>query len=310
MDTNNSTTYDDLRVRVTPANLSTAHSLDAGHYVRILIQTADAYTFEHSLTVRIPQFHSFELTEEMVDIYGIRPGESLNIGINFLNAGNGDERFEFEFDDTQLPEYWERTGATSHTLGAFVKTTHTLTVMAPVNATGEEDFTITVNVTDMSGGTYQPVVIHVRTSLPVLTIIEVTTGTEPTFGNTHTFMVKVENSGLVDAKNVVINATVQGTDVHATQTLDILAGAEVIYFIDVNFTTFGPEQIWIDFTIEDEDQEFANDPAVKSKRYTLKSPAIDDSTATNVIMYGLAIMLIIAAIYLTRGGTRRPGAPF
>jgi hypothetical protein len=123
-------------------------------------------------------------------------------------------------------------------------------------------------------------------------------------------MVKVENSGLVDAKNVVINATVQGTDVHATQTLNILAGAEVIYFIDVNFTTFGPEQIWIDFTIEDEDQEFANDPAVKSKRYTLKSPAIDDSTATNVIMYGLAIMLIIAAIYLTRGGTRRPGAPF
>ena len=310
LDTNNSTTYDDLRVRVTPANLSTAHSFEAGHNVRILIQTADGYSFEHSLTVRIPQFHSFELTEEMVDIYGIRPGESLNIGIKFTNAGNGDERFGFEFDDTQLPEYWERTGATSHTVGAFVASTHTLTVMAPANATGEEDFTFTVNVTDKSGGTYQPLVIHVRTSLPVLTIIEVTTGTEPTFGNIHTFMVKVENSGLVDAKNVVINATVQGTDVHATQTLDILAGAEVIYFIDVNFTTFGPEQIWIDFTIEDEDQEFANDPAVKSKRYTLKSPAIDDSTATNVIMYALAIMLLVALFYLTRGGTRRPGAPF
>ena len=89
-----------------------------------------------------------------------------------------------------------------------------------------------------------------------------------------------------------------------------MAGAEVIYFIDVNFTSFGPEQIWIDFTIEDEDQEFANDPAVKSKRYTLKSPAIDDSTATNVIMYALAIMLLVALFYLTRGGTRRPGAPF
>ena len=114
LDSNNSTTYDNLLLRITPANQSTAQSLTNGHTVDIRFTSADGYQLEQEVIVRIPQFHDFELREPLLDIYGIRPGEELSIPLLFTNSGNGDERFEFVFDDTQLPPDWERTGATSH----------------------------------------------------------------------------------------------------------------------------------------------------------------------------------------------------
>ena len=311
LDSNNSTTYDNLLLRITPANQSTAQSLTNGHTVDIRFTSADGYQFEQEVIVRIPQFHDFELREPLLDIYGIRPGEELSIPLLFTNSGNGDERFEFVFDDTQLPPDWQRTGATSHTVGAFVDTTHTIKVIAPENATGSEDFIITISVTDKNNGTYPPLVIRVKTSLPVLEISNVYSNGDPLFGTIHTFTVVVENTGLVDAEKVKLVGTVRGKNVSSSVTQDVLSGDSVTYLIDINLTDFdGPSQEWFDFEISTEGQEFGEEPETVSKRYSLKAQAVDDSTPTTVIGIILAIILVFVVWYFTRSGSRRPGAPF
>ena len=136
-----SSNFTDLNIRVTPANTSTAHSLTNGHTIDIWFSASSGYSSAEAFFVRIPQIHGFDLTEPMADTYGIQPGDSTNIGIQFSNSGNGDERFEFEFDDSELPEGWVRTGSTAHTLGAFVSATHSVIVSAPANAS-DEDFSI------------------------------------------------------------------------------------------------------------------------------------------------------------------------
>ncbi len=311
LDSNNSTTYDNLLLRITPANQSTAQSLTNGHTVDIRFTSADGYQFEQEVIVRIPQFHDFELREPLLDIYGIRPGEELSIPLLFTNSGNGDERFEFVFDDTQLPPDWQRTGATSHTVGAFVDTTHTIKVIAPENATGSEDFIITISVTDKNNGTYPPLVIRVKTSLPVLEISNVYSNGDPLFGTIHTFTVVVENTGLVDAEKVKLVGAVRGKNVSSSVTQDVLSGDSVTYLIDINLTDFdGPSQEWFDFEISTEGQEFGEEPETVSKRYSLKAQAVDDSTPTTVIGIILAIILVFVVWYFTRSGSRRPGAPF
>ena len=303
------TTFE-LRVRVEPANWTTARALDEGHTVSIKLSSSGGFVHNHNLILRVPQHHGFELTQEMLEVYGIRSGEELNIPILITNSGNGDERFEFEFDDIQLPENWVRTGATSHTIGGFGTATHTMKVISPANATGDEEFTITVSVTDKTGVSYPDIPILIKSSAPVLKINEVMSqsGSDPTFGSTHTFIVRVENTGLVDAKYVTVNATIRGTNVSANQTMDVLVGQEVDFFLNVDFTSFSPEQIEIDFTLEGDDA--GDDPDSVYKRITLRSPSIDDSTATGAIMWVLLAMLLIAGWYLTKGGSRRPGAPF
>ena len=311
LDSNNSTTYDNLLLRITPANQSTAQSLTNGHTVDIRFTSADGYQFEQEVIVRIPQFHDFELREPLLDIYGIRPGEELSIPLLFTNSGNGDERFEFVFDDTQLPPDWQRTGATSHTVGAFVDTTHTIKVIAPENATGTEDFIITISVTDKNNGTYPPLVIRVKTSLPVLEISNVYSNGDPLFGTIHTFTLVVENTGLVDAEKVKLVGTVRGKNVSSSVTQDVLSGDSVTYLIDINLTDFeGPSQEWFDFEISTEGQEFGEEPEIVSKRYSLKAQAVDDSTPTTVIGIILALILVFVVWYFTRSGSRRPGAPF
>ncbi len=310
LDSNNTTTYEDLRLRVSPANKSTAHSLEAGHTVNFMFASSDGYHFEQEVIVRVPQHHGFELREPLLEVYGIRPGEELQIPILFTNTGNGDERFEFEFDDSQVPMYWERTGATSHTLGGFIDTTHTITILAPTNATGDEEFTVTVSVRDKANNTYPDLAIRVKTSLPVLEIVDVISGTEPTYGSSHMFSVIVENTGLVDASAVTLNGSVRGSNVSSSVTNDVAAGQKVTFYVEIDLSDFGPGQKWFDFEISSDGQEFGEDPETASKRFTLKAPAVESDTPTTVIGVILAGLLILVAWYFTRSGSRRPGAPF
>jgi hypothetical protein len=87
----------------------------------------------------------------MSEVYGVSPGELITIPIEFTNAGNGDEKYEFEFDDSELPDGWSRTGPTSHTLGSFVSSSHSVTVVSPSDAMPNEEFSIYVSVTDKAG---------------------------------------------------------------------------------------------------------------------------------------------------------------
>ena len=184
-------------------------------------------------------------------------------------------------------------------------------MIAPENATGSEDFIITISVTDKNNGTYPPLVIRVKTSLPVPEISNVYSNGDPLFGTIHTFTVVIENTGLVDAEKVKLVGTVRGKNVSSSVTQDVLSGDSVTYLIDINLTDFdGPSQEWFDFEISTEGQEFGEEPETVSKRYSLKAQAVDDSTPTTVIGIILAIILVFVVWYFTRSGSRRPGAPF
>ena len=185
-------------------------------------------------------------------------------------------------------------------------------MIAPDNASGSEEFTITVVFRDKNNDSYTPIAINIKTSLPALEITEVFSDNDPLFGTMHTFTVQVENSGLVDAENVVIVAGVRGVvESNGSTTQNIGAGEIVNFIITVNLTKFDtPDQVWIDFEILTDGQELAEPPEIFPKRYTLKAQAVDDSTATNVIGVILLSILIFVLWYFTRSGPRRPGAPF
>jgi hypothetical protein len=313
----NSVLFNDLHIRVTPAEQNVSHSFIEGHTISIQFSTQDGFFQSHDVLVRVPQLHGFELSEPMDNVYGISIGESKQIGIKFTNSGNGDERYEFEFDDSELPLSWERTGATSHTIGGFVSSTHTIIVSAPANATGEEDFTIYVSVTDKANGTYEIIEINVRTSEPVLKILDFATSSgdsgQVETGTKVNYLVTVENSGLVDASLVQVNATLckdiycaEPTNVSAFAIKDIPAGTSVSYslVIDLSDIVIGP--YYIDFDINS--SGFNSVEEFPAKNVDVRSPSLDGTT--DWIGWLLGAMLLIAAFVLTKTRSRRPNAPF
>ena len=317
MGLDNTLNFSNLNVRVTPANQSIAHSFEGGHGVTMTITTFDGYLEDHTFTVRIPQIHGFALTEPMDETYGIQPGEALNVGIKFTNTGNGDERFEFEFDDTELPEGWERTGATSHTIGAFVSSTHTMTVVAPANAS-QEDFTIYVSVRDKANGTYPDIEIHVQTSQPALRIDSHQLyggGIDLVSGQSALYYVSVTNSGLIDASMVQLNGTLcsdvncnSALPVNGTDIEDIPASSTVTFEILLDLSDIDPATYYVQFEINAAASGSVEE--YDSQQVKVRSTPIEETT--DWISWLLGGLLLVALLLLTRsgGGRRRSSAPF
>ena len=318
-----------IRDSIAP-NQSVAHSFEDGHKITISISTLDGYLASHDLIVRIPQIHGFELTNPMSEVYGVSPGELITIPIEFTNAGNGDEKYEFEFDDSELPDGWSRTGPTSHTLGSFVSTSHSVTVVSPSDAIPNEEFSIYVSVTDKAGNSYDTIEIKVRSSEPVLKIegIQALGGGEPEAGGQITYIATISNSGLVDAENVQLNAQLcrdvdcnSPTSVNATTTMDIPAESSTQFsflfdlsdiqvdqyyiMLDINSTGFDEENI------DDGSWHISDGVEQGVMNVDVRSPSVDDDENTDIIAYILIIGLVIIGLYLTKGRSgRRPGAPF
>ncbi|DAC38712.1 MAG TPA: hypothetical protein D7H75_00870, partial [Candidatus Poseidoniales archaeon] len=320
MGLDNAMNFSDLHVRVTPANQSTAHAFDNGHTISMTIASKeDGYMKDHSVNVRIPQIHGFELTEPMEESYGIQPGQSINVGIKFTNSGNGDERYEFEFDDSELPDGWVRTGATSHTIGAYISSTHTVTVSAPANAS-EEDFTIYMSVRDKANNTYSDVEIHVQTSMPSLRISSYQNyngGEDAVAGQTALYTVVVENTGLIDAQLVQLNGTLcdsysgcpdtSSTGVIGMDTRDVPANSEVIFEISLDMSEISPATYYLYFDINNTGFDSVED--YSAQQIKVRSPPVEETT--DWVGWLLAAMLIVALLTLTRrGGRRRGSAPF
>ncbi|MEE3269863.1 MAG: carboxypeptidase-like regulatory domain-containing protein, partial [Candidatus Thermoplasmatota archaeon] len=311
--------FSDLHVRVTPANQSTAHSFTNGHTISMTIaSTDDGYMVDHSVVVRIPQIHDFVLTEPMDEIYGIQPGESVSVGIKFTNSGNGDERYEFEFDDAELPEGWVRTGSTTHTIGAFASSTHSVTVTSPANASDEE-FTIYVSVRDEANNTYPDIEINVQTSIPLLRIVShqnYNGGEDAESGQTALYIIEVENTGLVDAQQVQLNGTlcdvysgcpstsgvVMGTDIR-----DIPANSEVAFEISFDLSDISPATYYFHFEINNTGFDSVEEYSITDIK--VRSPPVEENS--DWLAWLLGAMLIFALLTLTRrGGRRRGSAPF
>jgi len=276
----------------------------------------DGYLYDYTLTVRIPQIYGFELTEPMDESYGIQPGEMISVGIKFTNPGNGDERFEFEFDDSELPDGWDRTGATSHTLGAFVDTTHTISVSAPANAS-DEDFKIYVSIRDKANNTYPDIEIHVQTSMPMLSIVShelYSGGVDAVSGQMTLFSVVVKNEGLVDAQMVQLNGTLWdnleatgASEVNGTDIRDVPANSEVVFEITLDLSNISPGTYYVQFDINQ--TGFDSVEEYDSDQIKIRTPPVEDTT--DWIGWLLGALLVAALLLLTRGGgRRRSSAPF
>jgi len=316
MGLDNTLNFSSLNVRVTPANQSVAHSFEEGHSVTLNIMSQDGYMYEHTLTVRIPQIHGFELTEPMDESYGIQPSETISIGIKFTNSGNGDERFEFEFDDSELPDGWVRTGATSHTMGPFVDTTHTISVSAPANAS-DENFKIYMSVRDKANNTYPDIEIHVQTSMPVLSIVShelYSGGVDAVSGQMTLFSVIVKNEGLVDAQMVQLNGTLckdlncnDPTAVNDTDIRDVPANSEVMFEIALDLSNINPATYYVQFELNQ--TGFDSVEEYDSDQIKVRTPPVEGTT--DWIGWLLGALLVAALLLLTRGGgRRRSSAPF
>ena len=325
----NSLDFNSLNVRVIPPNQSVAHSFEDGHKITISISTLDGYLATHDLIVRVPQIHGFELANPMADSYGVSPGELITIPIDFTNSGNGDEKYDFEFDDSELPDGWSRTGPTSHTIGSFVSSSHSVTVVSPSDADSNEEFSIYVSVTDKVGNSYEVIELNVQSSEPVLKIesLQAYGGGEPEAGGQITYIATISNSGLVDAESVELNAALcndatcdNPTSVDSTATMDISAESSMqfsflfdlsdievgAYYIilEINSTGFNEENI--------DDNSWHISDGVKQgvMNVDVRSPAVTDDENTDIIAYILVIALVLIGLYLTKGRSRRPGAPF
>jgi hypothetical protein len=313
------TNFTELHVRIIPPNQSVAHYIEGGLQVTIFFKDNPVTYFHnyHDIRVNIPQLHGFELTEPMAETYGIYPGTSSGIGVKLTNSGNGDEMFTFEFDDSELPDYWERTGPITHTLGAFVQTTHTVTIRAPANAS-DEDFKIYVTVRDSANNTYSDVEIHIQTSRPVLSIDFHQLyggGIDLVSGQTALYYVNVTNSGLIDAIMVQLNGTlcsdvncnsalpVKGTDIG-----DIAASSTATFEILLDLSDIDPATYYVQFEINatgfDSVEEYG------PQQVKVRSAPIEETT--DWISWLLGGLLLVALLLLTRGsgGRRRSSAPF
>ena len=309
---------EDLNVRVTPPNQTVAHSLTGGHNVKISFYTSDGYFEETSVKVRIPQIHGFSVTS-LEPVYGVSPGEEIQIPMEIRNDGNGDDRFEFVFDDSELPDGWERTGSTSHTVPPFTATTHSVTVSAPEEATGE--YTIYVSVMDKEGNTYPDVEILVRVSNPIVSIVTqqlLAGGENAVSERVNSWVVTVKNEGLVDAIGVQLNATLCSDLACNNEVLsdieigDVPANSVVNFDISMDLGGIDPGNYYLNLEINESSVEGTVMPFQPNQggsvNLVVSSPAVESDSSW--IGYLLGGLIIFAIIMLTRPRSRRPNAPF
>jgi hypothetical protein len=326
----NSIVFESLNIRVIPANQSVAHAFEEGHSITIIISAQDGYQETHELIVRVPQLHGFELTNPMEDVYGVSPGEMIIIPIDFTNTGNGDEKFEFGFDDSELPEGWSRTGPSSHTLGGFVSTTHSITVVSPgTDESSVDEFSIYVSVTDKVGNSYDTIVINVQSSEPVLRILGVQAlgGGEPEAGGQITYIATIENEGLVEATQVQLNATLcedalceRPTSVSTVTTMDISeeSSKQFSFLFDLSDISVGPYYLKLEINasgfnadnIDDSHWHESDGVSLGVMNVDVRTKAAGEDENTDIIAPLLVVGLILIGLYLTKGRSRRPGAPF
>jgi len=314
----NSLNLSGLNIRVTPPNQTVAHSFDQGHFVNLLVSTSDGYLKEHTVIVRIPRIYGFELTEPMDEVIGMAAGETTGLKFDFKNTGNADEKFRFEFDDSSLPENWSAPSNTTHTLAAFVDTTHTLSFTVPEGAS-DESFTIYINVSsDYGGQVYPAIAVNIQISQPALRIDShnlYSGGVDAVSGQIVHYTVVVKNDGLIDAQMVQLNGTlcdnlactilsgVDGTDIR-----DVPANSEAVFEIELDLSNISTGTYYIQFELNS--SGFDSVEEYDSAQVKVRSPPIEETT--DWIGWLLGALLVIALLLLSRGGggRRRSSAPF
>lgn len=314
----NSVSTSDIHVKVTPPNQSVAHSLAQGHSIILSFFTSGGYSEEINVKVRVPQIHDFSVAT-LEPLFGVSPGEEIQIPMQIRNDGNGDDRYEFDFDDSELPDGWERTGSTSHTVPPFTTTTHSINVVAPDNATGE--YTIYATVTDKAGNSYPEIEINVAISNPVISITSqqlLSGGDNAVSNRVNSWVVTVANDGLVDAEDVELNVilcndlTCQSEVIMDTELGDVPANSVMNFDITLDLDGIDPGNYYLNLEINESSVDGEVVPFVPeqggSVNLVVSSPAVESDSSW--IGYILGALIIAALAMLTRPRSRRPNAPF
>ena len=302
IDGGNSTT---VTMRVNVSSVEEAQSLEAGHIIKLRATHTSGTHSEFAITVRITQTYSIEILSAPEDTIGVFPGEEERVEFSILNTGNGQDTLSFTIDKTWLPDGWSASGPSESPWASGEERTYSFTVVSPQGADSEE-FTLVLNINSSDGTTYDPLEVTLKSAKPQLVFISEDTGTfsdlDAVTGERNKMIARVENTGLVDAKNIRVNITIEGypDNYILSDIQDISAGltAEYIMFIDLEGVDIGKQNFV--FTLESEfglDLDSGSEPST-TKNIHVATPAPD---SVNIWVP----LIIIAAFILGFIGFRR-----
>ncbi len=258
-------------MRVDAPNKDTAESYDTGHSLLLKMthripvpDDPTNYTLgqhdEYELKLFVPQTYGVEIGEQMgieensagvkEILVGIEPGNDETVSFLFNNTGNGDDTYSITIGEVPA-EYllWSVTGASAIEVGPRSTQGYSVNIHAPSIADGAE-FSVVVTITSENNGSSESVTLNIQTATPVLSWVEGAGGEianidgqdgfAPT-GQTSVLWAQIQNTGLVDARDVEVILLHPGEDIDdpsddtiaGSQTLDILRGQTVQFNITV-----------------------------------------------------------------------------
>ena len=244
----------DLRLRITAPNESVAESYDEGHSMLIKMTHTDQSTNEYEIKLFVPQHHGVDYDEEEIpEVIGIQPGNDETVSFFFENTGNGDDTFTFQINlgelETHTP-FWSVTGATAVEVGPRNVQAYSVTIHASEVWVGNDELCpiampcpVTITILSEDNTTSEVVTLNIQTALPRLEITDngalgLSQGGFAAMGQTNQFYVDVENTGVVDARDVevvVVKPVEDAADVIVgSLVLDVPQGETTTFTIDID----------------------------------------------------------------------------
>ena len=147
----------------------------------------------------------------------------------------------------------------------------------------------------------------------------------PIAGEIATYLVKVENNGLIDAQSVELNVILcqdiycnEKINVNGSDTRNVPANGETTFYVEMNFENIevGKYFVQIYFSdiprIDSDDLQSCVDLTQGQTECTMEAQTLAAGTDTEqpILGYAVGIFLIIIVLYIISRSTRRPGAPF
>ena len=323
----NSDLSDQIKLRVVPAFVGSAHHFPSGHMVLVKLSTNQGYSLQLELTVEVPPTRGLEIYEPD-NVYFDVEERAVTMEIPFKNTGNSDELFFFEFEQS---DWWEVAGPSTQPASPFSDGTATFTFVRSSEADLPSQYTeeITFTVTDQNNNSYPGETILVMDA-PSLSIdggtVDLLGSDFATFGEIETYSLNITNSGNVDADSVTLSAALCSdircenfVGVNSTSSGSVPATGESTFLINMDFTQFDEsKKYFIKFYIEgeltDEISEPCNDILPDGETSCVFEAQLWTSSEENdslqYLSYAFLVMLIAALLYFTKRPTRRVSAPF
>ena len=183
--------------------------------------------------------------------------------------------------------------------------TYSFTIFAPAGA-DTTPFTLTLNINSSDGTAYDPIELEVKAAKPLLNFVMEKTGTfngeDAVSGKSNKMIVVIENTGLVGAKTIRVNITIEGYDdiyiLSEAQDIAIGSTAEYILFIDLDDVGIGNQNFV--FTLQ---SEFGLDLDADSDESITRALKVATPPPESVNVW--VPLIIIAAFILGFIGFRR-----